>query len=290
MAKLKHLIEYAAVRILAFVAQLLSPQAADRFGSALGVIVYHLAKTRRRISNENIKSTIGKNWSEHDIESLTKKVFQNIGRTLIEIARFGVLKREGVSKILMGDSSILRKISDEGKGGIILTAHFGNWELLGTWPAVSGYPMHFLVGTQHNSEVDELLNSFRQKMGVGIIPLASSLRDIFKALKVNHYVGIAADQHAPSGIRISFLGKEALHARGPALFSIRTGAPICPFLLRRERFDKHIIIAGPPIYPPNSGNEEQDIRTITETYVRFCEEQIHLHPDQWLWTHRRWKI
>lgn len=290
MAKLKHLIEYAAVRILAFWAQLLSARWADRLGAGLGTLVYHLAAGRRKIAGDNIRSTIGKSFAESEIESLTKKVFQNIGRTLIEIARFENLKSEEVSKIVEGDSSILKKIYDEGKGGIILTAHFGNWELLGTWPAVMGYPMHFLVGTQHNLEVDELLNSFRKKMGVGIISLAGSLRSIFKALKANHFVGIAADQHAPAGIRINFLGREASHARGPALFSIRTGAPICPFLIRRERFDKHIIISGEPIYPPNSGDEEKDIRTITLAFARFCEENIRLYPEQWMWTHRRWKL
>jgi KDO2-lipid IV(A) lauroyltransferase len=86
------------------------------------------------------------------------------------------------------------------------------------------------------------------------------------------------------------LGKDALQARGPALFSIRTGAPICPMLLRRESFDRHVIITGNPIYPVNSGDEERDIMTMTEAYVRFYEEHIRQYPEQWMWTHRRWKL
>jgi len=271
-------------------AQLLSPQRADSFGSALGTFVYNVAGSRRQISNDNIRSTIGKSWSENEIESLTKKVFQNIGRTLIEIARFEKFGRDGVKKIVQGDASLLKKIHDEGKGAIILTAHYGNWELLGTWPAALGYPMHFLVGRQHNPLVDEQLNSYRRQMGVGIIPLDSSLRATFKALKSNHFMGIAADQHAPAGIIIDFLGKPALHPRGPALFSIRTGAPICPFMIRRERFDRHIVFANEPIYPNPDANEEDEIYRITAATVSFFEDFIRKYPDQWMWTHRRWKL
>lgn len=290
MAKLKHLIEYTAVRILAFAAQLLSPQAANRFGSALGTFVYHLATSRRRISNDNIRSTIGKSWSEDEIEALTKKVFQNIGKTLIEVSRFQKLTVAGALKIVTGDSGLLGRIELEGNGAIFLVAHFGNWELSACWPGIIGLPVNLLVGTQHNLLVDEMLNDFRKQMNVGVIPLDRQTRAAFKILKSKGMVVLAADQHAPAGIAIDFLGRPALHPRGPALFSIRTGAPICPFLIRRERYDKHIIITGTPIYPPNSGDEEKDIRTMTEAYVRFYEEYICRNPEQWTWTHRRWKL
>jgi len=290
LARLKNNFEYIAARVIASIAKRLSPPAADRFGAALGRITYHLAGSRRQIAKDNIRNTIGKTFSKKEIETLSKKVFQNIGRTLIETSRFEVLKRDGALRITQGDSSLLKKIYDGGKGGIILAAHFGNWELTACWPGIMGLPAHLLVGTQHNLLVDEMLNNFRRQMGVGIIPLDRQTRSAFKVLKAGELVVLAADQHAPSGIRINFLGRDALHARGPALFSIRTGAPICPFLIRRESYNRHIIICGNPIYPSNSGDEENDIRTMTEAYVRFYEEQIRQYPDQWMWTHRRWKL
>ncbi len=290
MAKLKHLIEFAAARILASIAQILSPQAADRFGTVLGSFVYHIAGSRRKISNDNIRSTIGKSWTENEIELLTRKVFQNIGRTLIEISRFEKLTVAGAQKIVEGDSGILKKIYDEGNGGIILVAHFGNWELSACWPGIIGLPVNLLVGTQHNLMVDKMLNDFRKQMNVSVFPLDRQTRSAFKILKSKGLVVLAADQHAPAGTQIDFLGRAALHPRGPALFSIRTGAPICPLLIRRERYDKHVIISGVPIYPPNSGDEEKDIRTMTEAYVRFYEEHIRQYPEQWTWTHRRWKL
>jgi len=291
LAGLKHSFEYAAARTIAAAAGLLSPRAADRFGAALGTLTYHLLSSRRIVAHDNIKSTIGQNLSEKEIEKLSKKVFQNIGRTIIEIARFSQVKLEGARKIIVSDhAGILKKVHDEGKGGIILTAHFGNWELLGSWPATAGYPMHFLVGTQHNSKVDRMLTKFRRAMGVEIIPLDRQIKSVFKVLKENEFVGVAADQHAPVGIKVKFLGRDALYARGPALFSIRTGAPICPFLIRREAYDRHVITAHEPIYPPNSGDEEKDIHTMTQSYAKFFEAGIRHYPDQWMWTHRRWKL
>ncbi len=290
MAKLKHHIEYSAARIIARLAQTLSAPAADKFGAALGTCVYHIAGSRRKVAKDNIRSTIGKSRTENEIETLTKSVFQNIGRTLIEISRFGKLTVAGAQAIVEGDSSILRKIHAEGNGGIILVAHFGNWELSACWPGIMGLPVNLLVGTQHNHLVDRMLNEFRKTMQVKVVPLDRQTRLAFKILKSKGLVVLAADQHAPAGIKFDFLGRVTTHARGPALFSIRTGAPICPFLIRRERYDKHVIITGAPIYPPQSGDEENDIRTITETYARFYEENIRRYPEQWMWTHRRWKI
>ncbi|MGH8016568.1 MAG: lysophospholipid acyltransferase family protein, partial [Candidatus Zixiibacteriota bacterium] len=290
VARLKHYLEYAAASSIAAIARTLRPEAADRLGAFLGTVAFNLIKSRRQVSNDNIRGTIGQNLTDVEIEEITKSVFQNIGRTLTEIVRFQNLGQSGVLKILHGDPALIKKIYGEGKGGIILTAHYGNWELLGGWPAALGYPIDFLVGTQHNQLVDELLNSCRRKLGAGIIPLENSLRGIFKALKSNHFVGIAGDQHAAAGIKLKFLGKYALHARGPALFSIRTGAPILPMMLRRENFNRHVAYSAEPIYPNQSADEESEITRITETSVRFFEDFIRKYPDQWAWTHRRWKL
>lgn len=289
MARLKHYFEYFGSKSIAAVAQVLSAESADKFGAGLGTIAYHLINSRRKISNDNIRATIGQSLSESEIEAITKSVFQNIGRTLIEIARFGKLNRQMILNTIHGDTELLKRINDEGRGCIILSSHYGNWELLGSWPAALGFKTDFLVGTQHNPLVNAQLNAYREKLGVGIIPLENSLRGIFKALKSNHFVGIAADQHAVSGIKLKFLGKDAWHARGPALFSIRTGAPICPFMLRREKYNRHVAYAAEPIYPRPNADEETEIIRITSTALEFFEDFIRKYPEQWAWTHRRWK-
>lgn len=288
---MKHNLEYFSARTVVSFAKILSPRAADKFGALLGSLFYHTLGSRRQVAYENIKSTIGRDYNDEEIHKLVKKVFQNIGRTILEFVRFEKLGIEGARKILVGAKpEIFKKAHDEGKGCIGITAHYGNWELLASYIVILGYPMYVFAATLHNLKVNEMIMRFRRSMELEVIPIEINLKSVFKVLQSNGFVAMAVDQHAPSGIKLDFLGRPALAARGPALFAIRAGCPICPYLLRRESYDRHVMMAGELIYPPNSGDEEADIRFMVEKYHKFFEEGIRKYPDQWMWTHKRWKI
>jgi KDO2-lipid IV(A) lauroyltransferase len=292
MAKLSHSIEYLLALSGVKLVQCMSPRMADVFGAGLGMLVYRLVPSRRRIAYDNLSKALGDSLSEHELRDIVKKVFQNIGRTLVEFARFGKIKQEGAQRLIVGSGKeYFEKALREGRGAIMVTAHFGNWELLGSWIAAVGFPVDFLVGTQHNRKVDDMFNEFRRQMGVNIIPLKTSIRKIFKSLKANRVAAMVADQHAHSGrLVIDFFGRKAATPKGPAAFAVRAQCPLIPMLMRRERYDRHVIEVGRPIYPPNTGDEEKDIKTMTIAYTRFFEEGIRRYPDQWMWTHRRWKL
>jgi KDO2-lipid IV(A) lauroyltransferase len=292
VASLAHELEYLATLGATKYVQRLSDEKADRMGIGLGRLMYRVLHKRRKVAFDNLKQALGSDYSDEQLEEISRKVFANIGQTLVEFSRFKQLGREGVRRIITGPGEEnIAKAYAEGKGGILLTAHFGNWEILGAWVAALGYPMDFLVGRQHNAKVDRLLLGFRSEMKVGLIPLATAARSVFKALKANHITGIVADQHAPGGsVVLDFFGRPCAWAKGPSLFAIRAGAPLLPYLLRRERFDRHVLMPGEPIYPPNSGDEEKDIETMIVAYARFLENGIRAYPDQWMWTHRRWKL
>lgn len=292
MATVAHQLEYAATSLGTKLARSMSMERADRFGAAIGRFFNKAVSSRTDIAFQNIKRALGDCYTDEEYRAIVQRVFEHIGRTFVEIARFKMLGREGVRQIVTGPGrEILERVHAEGKGGIITTAHFGNWELLGAWVAACGYPMDFLVGRQSNRLVDELLIQWRKDMDVGIIPLATSVRSIFKVLKANHFTGIVADQHAPgSDVVLNFFGRPVAAAKGPALFAIRAGCPLLPFLLRRERFDRHVLMPGEPIYPPQSGDEEADIREMIGRLHAFWENGIRQYPEQWMWTHRRWKL
>ena len=292
MASIGRNLEYAAALTGVKLAGLLSPQMADHLGGGLGNIAHLVLTSRKRIALYNLERALGAELTLAQRRRIVKEVFHNIGRSMVEFSRFNKLSLEDVRRLVIGPGEeTLARVQGEGKGGMVVTAHFGNWELLGAWVAACGYPMDFLIGTQHNEKVDRLLVGFRESMGVGIIRLSTSSRQVFKALKANHMTGLVSDQHSASGgIVLDFMGRPASTPKGPALFSVRTGAPLLPFLLRRERYDRHILIPGEPIYPPNSGDEEVDIANMTRAYTKFFEQNIRKYPDQWMWTHRRWKV
>jgi len=292
MASLKHHIEYLAAFVGRGVARSLSPRLADAFGASLGSLAHCLMKSRRQLAFDNLKQGMGDALSDEAIAALVREVFRNIGRMLIEFSRFGKTKPEDVDRIVVGEGAeLFRRVLEGGHGGFLATAHFGNWELLGAWVAAQGFPVDLLVATQHNPLIDRMINRFRTSMGVGIVELATSSRGVFKTLRANRIAATAPDQHAPAGtVIMNFFGRPASIARGPALFAIRCNCPVIPILLRRERYDRHVLIAGDLIYPPRSGDEEADVQQMTARYVAFIEENIRRYPDQWLWTHNRWKL
>jgi KDO2-lipid IV(A) lauroyltransferase len=292
MASVKHNLEYYALLSLVKAAHLLTLRMADRFGAGLGNLAHAVLTSRRRVAFDNIKQAMGDSLSDEEINGIVKEVFRGIGRTLIEFSRLSKLKTEGVKRLVVPDGEeILRKVQQEGKGGVIVMPHFGNWELMGAWVAASGYPIDFFVGTLHNPRVNDMLMGFRKETGAGVIPLARSLRTAFKRLRSGRFGALTPDQHDPSGKMIMDLfGRPASMAKGPAVLAIRADCPILPIMLLRERFDRHVMMTGEPIYPPNSGDEEADIRTMTAAYFAFFEKGIREYPDQWMWTHRRWKV
>lgn len=291
MAKISHTLEYWGAATGVALANALPASWADRFGAWLGTASGVILASRRRIAMENLRRAIPE-LSDDERRRIVSDVFRNTGRTLVEFARFGKLGIDGVKRIVPErDGAEIHEAIKHGHGGIIVTAHFGCWELLGAWAATHGHPMEFLMGTQHNVKVDEMLVGFRKAMGVGVIQLSTSARSVFKALRQNHLTGLVADQHASSGgVTVQFFGRPAATVRGPALFAIRANCPLLPMMLRRVRYDRHEVIKGKPIYPPKSGDEETDIRKMTEEYSRFFEDVIRKYPEQWLWTHRRWKL
>jgi KDO2-lipid IV(A) lauroyltransferase len=292
MASLSNNLEYAATYAGVKLACALSPKAADRLGVGLGNVAYRVLASRRRIALDNLDRALGSERTADERVEIAKEVFRSIGRSLVEFSRFGITTRDDVLRLVQGPGrEMFERALAEGKGGMMVTAHFGNWELIAAWMAASGFPVDFLIGTQHNEKVDRLLVGFRSATGGRIIRLSTSSRQVFKSLKANRLTALVSDQHAASGgVVLDFMGRLASTPQGPALFSIRTGAPLLPLLLRRERYDRHILIPGEPIYPPNSGDEDADMITITRAYTKFFEANIRKYPGQWMWTHRRWKV
>lgn len=292
MATLNHRVEYLAVLCLAALVRLIPAPVSDLLGAGLGRLAYYLLASRRRITIDNLRRGIGDSLTDEQIQETARAVFSNIGRTIFELPRLKRLGREDFDRIVVGSGEErIRQALSGGKGGILVAPHMGSWEMMSGWVTAQGFPVDLLIGIQHNSLVDELLIDLRRSMGVGVIRSDRGVRGVFKALKANRLIGVVADQHDPAnGVILDFFGRKAAQVRGPAAFSVKIGCPVIPMAIRRERYDRHVVMAGELIYPPCSGDVEQDIVDVTVKYTRFFEDIIRQYPDQWMWTHRRWKV
>ncbi len=286
-----HRIEYALVLAISLFARLLPWSVAVGIGAALGDFVWSVLRYRRTISLDNLLAVFGASKTEAEREAIAREAYKNVGRTFLEYLRFRTMTRREIERMVeMDGTDHLDRILAAGRGGVLVTGHYGSWELFGVALANRGYPVNFLVGKQHNKRVDALLNEHRVRMGIGVIQVGLSARDVLRALRRNEFVCILSDQDARGhGVFVNFLGLPASTPQGPAAFALKTGSPITSAFITRTRGAHHRAIILPPIEVVPSGNARKDIVRYTQAYTDQLTAAVMANPDHWFWPHRRWK-
>jgi len=288
---MSHGVEYLLLRLLAGLFELLPHRAAVRLGERFGRAANNIWLSRHRVIIENLRIAFGDEMSASEREELARDVFGNIGKSLAEISRAPRLTRDRILKMVDSEGEeTFQEALDYGRGAVLTGSHFGNWELMGAYVNALGFPVDFMVKSQHNPYVDRYLTGLRQSLGVRVIHSERGMMEVIRALKENRQVAIVSDQHAGSqGIIVKFFGRLVSVPRAPATLAVRTGAPIITgHILRRPDFT-HYCIFQKPVYPRLDADREEEILRLTRLFTGRIEETVRRHPDQWLWTHRRFK-
>jgi KDO2-lipid IV(A) lauroyltransferase len=178
-----------------------------------------------------------------------------------------------------------------GRGVILATGHYGNWEIAAAAVAARGVPVAAIVRRQGNRLVDARLDQARRNLGVETVSQREAPSRIPRVLRANGVVGIVGDQDARgAGVFVPFFGRPASTHRGPALFALRFGAPVFACVARRlpgpgVRYE----VSGSRVEVPRTGDLEADVRTLTAALAARLESEIRRDPQQYFWFHRRWK-
>jgi KDO2-lipid IV(A) lauroyltransferase len=147
-----------------------------------------------------------------------------------------------------------------------------------------------LVRSQRNPLADELVSRHRRQVGIEIHRVGHTPRGVVRSLRQNRLVIILADQDGGrDGVFIPFLGRLASTARGAARFAMETGATVLMSFVVRQPGNRHRLIIHPAMEIPRSGNREEDLFEVLQTYTRCLETYVRRYPEQWFWPHRRWK-
>lgn len=258
-------------------------------GSFLGWLAFDILRIRRRVTMINLRNSLGDQRS--DLTRIGRKAYRNFGMSMVEYSLFPALSKEKVlGMVELVGTEHFDEILAKGTGAIVVAGHFGSWELMGAAVSQMGYPVDFLVGEQHNLLVDDMMNDYRKRMGIGIIKMGVAAKGIIKALKNNRFVAMLSDQDAGTdGTVVEFLGRPASTPKGPAAFALKMNAPIIMGFIIRESRGKQKIVLEKPIFGKNTPNKEEDIKNLTQTYTSLLEDYIRKYPDHWFWPHRRWK-
>ena len=178
----------------------------------------------------------------------------------------------------------------QGKGAIILTAHFGNWELLGARILAHGYTIRGITRELRSKRLDAIVSSYREKVGWQGIDRDRAVREVLRCLNRNELIAILADVDTRTrGIFVDFFGRPAYTPYSPVAFALKTGAAILPTFIIRQPDDSHRAIVEAPLPLQQSGNKEEDLLVNTQRFTKVIESYIRRYPEQWIWMHERWK-
>lgn len=189
------------------------------------------------------------------------------------------------------NKNIIDEQLKKGKGALLMTLHMGAIDLALVGFTGFGYKVSATLKRIKDVHIDKFVNDMRDKNGIKFIADRKNPFDIFRALKNNECVVFVMDQHMgkPHGIQVDFFGKKAWTAAGLAAFAMKTQMPVIPLYNFRRDDGKIAMDVLEPIELEVNSDREQNIRVMTQKYNDALEKIIRLHPEQWLWVHRRWK-
>lgn len=257
-------------------------------GRRIGDLLWGLLARRRQVTLDNLRRSFSAERTSEGLRRLGRRSFQHLGMNLIEACVFffrptAVL----LSRVHMEGVEHLRAAAAGGRGILLLTAHYGNWELLAASHVLAGLPLSVVVRPLDHPVLDDLAARFRARSGVHLVTKRRALRDILEALRQQRMVGILLDQNAEraESVFVPFFGVPASTSKGLAVISLRSGAPVVPVFIRRETGGRHRVEISAPLAPPADG----DIVAYTAEFNRVIEATIRVAPEQWLWMHARWR-
>ncbi|MDE0040852.1 MAG: lysophospholipid acyltransferase family protein, partial [Candidatus Poribacteria bacterium] len=219
------------------------------------------------------------------------RCFQNLGKNFIEFIRFPHTSSEKNREIVTfeGKAHIDGALA-QGNGAIILTGHFGNWELLAANLVEQVAPLTPVARRLRSRRLDALVRSWRVAAGYSTIDRDNAARDILRCLKRNELIGVLVDvDTSVEGVFVDFFGRPAFTPYSPVAIALKTGAPVLPTFIIRQPDDSHRVIVEPPLKLKKTGNRDQDFLSNTQMFTGIIESYVRRYPEQWIWMHERWK-
>ncbi len=271
-------------------ASLLRPWSVRLLGGALGSMFYMFSARYRRVALKNLTAVYGHEKSDVEIKRIARQVFKHFARAGLEFFYVLSLKPDQIDALIdLDHRERLDGALAEGRGCIIITAHYGNWELLARKLVISGYKVNVIARDSDDPGMTGIATRIRESAGYRVFDKDQPIVGAFRGLKNNEILGILPDQNESEGIFVDFFGRPASTAVGPALLSLRSGAPIVPVFAPATTNGKYKATAYPRIEFSSTGDSDRDVHDLTALINEAIEQQIRRDPSKWLWLHDRWK-
>lgn len=261
-------------------------------GAKVGALAAATDRFNRPVAMRNLALAFPAYKTPRHLEILAT-MYRNWGRMAAEWCHLptlgpdqlkGLVSYEGVENWRAGEAL------SAGRGGLLVTAHFGNWELMAHAHALNGHPIAIVYRPLRNLLIDRAVSEQRAQVGNRIVSRKGAGRDVLMRLRHNEHIAIPIDLDVRRGVFVDFFGYPASTTDAPARLALASGAPVAPvFIVREGESLRHRIVIRPVIEVVPGPERAALIRDYTQRFSAEVEEMIRRHPDHWNWIHRRWK-
>jgi KDO2-lipid IV(A) lauroyltransferase len=281
------------VRVVYYLSMLLPLKVFMGLFTKASFLYFRLVTRYRRKIRENLEIAFGSSLEDQEIERITNKIAENVGSHFAETVITTTPEQQTVlEKIGVSGSENLERALSEGKGVIAVSAHLGNFTLMSIKMIREGYPFNMLIRDPDSKELVKLFRKLQKQQGGHFIPInkwREALREILGRLRKNEVVCFLNDERKKgSDVEVDFFGHPALTATGPAVISLKTGAPIVPVFIVRTGEDAHTIFIEPQLVINHRGDISETVTTVIAACTKMIEKYVKKYPEQWFWFKNRW--
>ncbi|HHK42480.1 MAG TPA: lipid A biosynthesis acyltransferase [Planctomycetaceae bacterium] len=285
-------IVYFVARSFVCVVQSISLRSCEAIAGALATLFYDLLRIRRSVVDDNLRHAFP-HWSVAQRQETARAMWRHLFLMVSEVAH-APRKLHPFSfnqRIRFQDRRLIVDYLLQNRPIILVTGHFGNFELSGWVAGMLGFPIHSIARPLDNPLLHAWITRFRESQGQYLLDKNGCAPVVAQLLEQSATIGILGDQHAgDKGLWIDFLGRPASCHKATALFTLTSDAPQLVVTMRRLDEPLHFELAVVGIADPKQGGEHlSNVRSLTQWYNDRLSDMIRQFPSQYWWVHRRWK-
>ncbi len=259
-------------------------------GAALGRFAFDVLRIRRAVAIENVRARLAPQGGEWEAARIARASYEVMARTFVDVLRADRFDDAAIRAAIACDE-VARVVQngEMARGSVLVSGHFGNWELFPIAAARFRTNVGVIAGDQSNAKVGGAIEKARLRAGVRTFSSRTGIREAIRFLRSGGILATLMDQDARrKGIFVDFLGVPASTHTGIVALALREGIPLVPLAIVDEGGPARVV-AGPAWRGGDGTTEEAKLRDGAAHFNRFLEEQVRAHPEQYFWAHRRWK-
>jgi KDO2-lipid IV(A) lauroyltransferase len=285
----KFFIQFTIVLSLFAIFRIIGLQSASFMGSYLAKIFGPLLRSKK-IIEKNLKICF-KEIDQKEIKKISLGMWGNIGRTFSEYVFLKKFQKNHKNLIKLNGTEYLDEIKNSYKPVVFVSGHLANFELLGTKLNQYGIKFCAIYRPLNNFFLNPIMEYLRLKYVCPIMIKKgrSNIRELLNKIKSGYSVIIIADQRTSEGKKIEFFDCPALTTTIPAQISLKYKCKIVPLRMERLSYNNFEMTIYKPFEYKKSDNYEKDTYNLTLQVNKHLEKMILKRPEQWLWSHNRWK-